>query len=144
MYIIIGLFVIISIAILYFGMTYVGPGSECQSHSDCPSGACARATYASGAPYKCCPNGKTKTIWFREYCTDLDNGLPCGSNDMCKSGDCNNGPSGFGLSGLCQKPCAYCPAGSRCQNLKGGSVRCVKYKTGEKSNVNKTDFRGCC
>lgn len=143
MYVLIVLF-IVSIIILYFGMTYVGPGSECSSNSDCSSGACGRANYMDGAPYRCCPSGKTKTIWFKDYCTDLPEGSPCGSNDMCKSGNCDNKIQGFGISGVCKKPCASCPVGTRCQGLGGGAVVCVEYQTGRKGNVNKTDFSGCC
>lgn len=130
----------IVVLILLTGMKYSGPGSECSHDSDCHSGACGRASYADGSPYKCCPKGNT-TIWFTDYCKGLPDGTPCGNDDMCE-GYCDNKISGFGASGICKAACARCPLGYNCKSV-GGGVACFNEDNKRVGNI-KTNFSGCC
>jgi hypothetical protein len=72
--------------------------SECEEDADCTSGACAGESYVASASQVCCPGGEFVTLRipgssYRDarYCSGLDAEVACGSNDMCKSGTCEDG-----------------------------------------------------
>jgi len=128
-------------------MGYVGAGSECYKNSECASGMCARANYASGAPYKCCKNSST-TIWFSDYCAGLPKNSPCGTNYMCgKNLNCTGGGSGtlFGLgSGNTCQPCKSCDNNRYCKsyNYSTGETGCIK--RGDLNDIVNISKQKCC
>ena len=64
--------------------------SACDSVSDCLSGFCGYASFSDEARTVCCLS-EDASIYFEGslYCTNMNSGAMCGTDEMCSSGNCS-------------------------------------------------------
>jgi hypothetical protein len=105
--------------------TGLGSYKACEENSQCLSGEC---NHIRGEGQQCCPPGSEKgghPYGGFDYCTNLPEGKPCWSPDMCASGACENGtcqPGDLPEFAACYEN-TQCQSG-KCNHIRGEGQQC--------------------
>ena len=109
--------------------------NKCDSAGDCKSGVCGLSSFSQKAHQICCSSEESLTFEGGLYCTSMDHGTTCGSDEMCSSNNCSlEYPSN--TKQVCCK--------SMRTEVIGDDEFCTGKTLGESCAVNKMCLSGYC